>query len=132
MNQVLGGWRVVLAGALAFASAWLALDARASDSEPSDRAIEVGVRVGYGLPFGGFGRFGAASPDASLSQVARSQVGLGLDAGFRFGPRLAAGLSFQYGYGAIPPRTSQPAATLARSARSGTSGRTPTSPITFG
>jgi len=65
-------------------------------------AIQVGLRLGYGVPFG---QFGQASPGefnmftGEVSRFMAGQIPIGLDAGYLITPHVYVGLSFQYGFG---------------------------------
>lgn len=67
------------------------------DSERS--GIELGVRLGYGIPAGRIGRPLDMSMNFATSDVVTGQAPIWIDAGYRFTPNLYAGLMFQYGLG---------------------------------
>ena len=56
---------------------------------------EIGLRLGYGLPFG------EASQGNNLDGGVSGQIPLILDAGYRFNPNVFAGILFGYGFGQI-------------------------------
>jgi len=75
--------------------------ARAQQPAASGRAVELGARVGFGLPFGNEGRIGGAAVDAKLSDDVSGMIPLWLDAGYRIDPHLYVGLFFQYAFALI-------------------------------
>lgn len=77
--------------------------ARAQDGVPGGQrgAIQVGLRLGYGIPLGHTGRTAADTQDHTLSSTIKGQIPIGVDAGYLFNSNLYLGLSFQYGVGFI-------------------------------
>src|SRR3954464_4725529 len=76
--------------------------ARAQDGARGQRgAIQVGLRVGYGVPLGHTGHTATDTQDHSLSSTIKGQIPLGVDAGYLFDSTLYLGLSFQYGLGFV-------------------------------
>ena len=63
-------------------------------------AIELGARLGVGLPFGHEGAQ-AGNADPALSDDVKNLVPIWIDAGYRFTPSFSLGLSFQYAFGFI-------------------------------
>jgi hypothetical protein len=55
----------------------------------------VGVRLGYGLPFG------KVASDVAMSDNFTGQIPVIIDAGYRFSPKVYVGLYFQYGFVSI-------------------------------
>lgn len=64
-------------------------------------ALEFGLRTGYGIPLGRFGKSDDAASDQKVTTIIKGVVPVWIDAGYRFNPRLYAGLSFQYGFGLL-------------------------------
>jgi hypothetical protein len=60
---------------------------------PEDSGIDLGLRLGYGIPLGIIGQ------DLKLNDYVTGQVPIWIDAGYRFTPNIIAGLYFQYGFG---------------------------------
>jgi len=68
----------------------------------SDRgAVELGLRVGYGLPAGHEGETATDVSNASVSSDVSGIVPIIVDAGYRFVPNFYLGLSFQYAPGFV-------------------------------
>jgi outer membrane protein W len=63
-------------------------------------AIQVGLRLGYGLPLGNEGSAQGAM-DSKLSDDIKGQIPLWIDAGYLFNPNFYLGLSFHYGFGLV-------------------------------
>jgi hypothetical protein len=72
------------------------------ESAVAGGAIEVGLRAGYGLPFGHTGRLAGDLSDDKLSASVKGEIPLWLDVGYRLDPRMYVGLSFQYAFGLVP------------------------------
>jgi len=68
---------------------------------PSRGAIEVGLRAGFGLPFGSEGTTASDASDTKLSDDLKGIIPIQVDAGYRINPKIYVGLSFQYGFGLI-------------------------------
>jgi opacity protein-like surface antigen len=62
-------------------------------------AIELGLRVGYAVPFGKEGRTASDASDTKLSDDIKGVLPIEIDAGYRINPQVYVGLSFQYGFG---------------------------------
>lgn len=65
------------------------------------RGIQIGLRVGYGIPFGKSGRTVSDLIDGELSRSIKRQVPIGVDVGYRITPHVDVGLLLQYGFGLI-------------------------------
>ena len=76
--------------------------ARAQQLVPArDRgAIQLGVRVGYGVPSGKTGNVNGSADD-ELSRTIKGQIPIGIDAGYLITPTVYVGLSLQYGFGFV-------------------------------
>lgn len=77
---------VVLSGSLGATSAFAA----------SDSGLDLGARLGYGIPLGK--AIGGPGPGNALSDGITGQVPIWIDAGYRFTPNVMAGAYFQYGF----------------------------------
>jgi opacity protein-like surface antigen len=64
-------------------------------------AIEIGLRVGYALPFGHEGRTASDTSDSKLSDDLKGMIPIQIDAGYRFNPDVYVGVFFQYGFGFV-------------------------------
>jgi hypothetical protein len=64
-------------------------------------AIELGARVGFGVPFGNRGRIPTDTTDPKLSDYASAVFPIWFDAGYRINPNIYVGLYFQYGFGFV-------------------------------
>ncbi len=62
-------------------------------------AIQLGLRVGYGAPFGKSGATPNGMADNDLSFLVKGQVPVAVDAGYLINPNVYVGLLFQYGFG---------------------------------
>jgi len=95
--------RTTLALAIPLGVIALTTVGRAAPPEPTSArgSVELGVRVGYGFPFGHFGRLNDSTTDTPLRDVVRGQVPVWFDAGYRTARRLYVGLFVQYGVGLI-------------------------------
>jgi len=82
--------RALLAG---LATLQLAATARAAEGGPS-----VGLRLGWAFPLGD------AAAGERLADTFRGAVPVGLEAHWRFGERLSAGVHLEYGFGLLAPR----------------------------
>jgi outer membrane protein W len=84
---------------------WMILGARVARAQDGARgqrgAIQVGLRVGYGVPLGHTGHTATDTQDHTLSSTIKGQIPLGVDAGYLFDSTLYLGLSFQYGLGFV-------------------------------
>lgn len=78
---------ISMCGATAFA--------QMPEPQPDRGAIELGFRIGYGIPAGKEGA-AAGAPNANLSNDVSGIIPLMLDAGYRVNQNLYLGLSFQY------------------------------------
>jgi len=78
----------------------LASAVASGQSIPDDKrsGIELGIRLGYGFPVGDFGRPLEAATNEKFSHWVSGQSPIWIDAGYRFNPRIYAGLAFQYAY----------------------------------
>jgi outer membrane protein W len=67
------------------------------------RAIQIGLRVGYGVPFGKTGRTATdVGGDDSLSRaIIKGQIPIGLDVGYRITSNVDVSLLLQYGFGRV-------------------------------
>jgi len=65
-------------------------------------AIELGLHLGYMVPFGQDGRVQGDTTDEDLSQAAKDAIPIGLDAGFVVASRLYLGLTVQYAFAFLP------------------------------
>lgn len=65
-------------------------------SQEDGRGFALGLRAGYGLPFGGIGSVDG-DEGGDLSDVVSGVIPLQLDADYFFNSRLSLGASFQYG-----------------------------------
>lgn len=84
---------ILLIGGTAFAQ---------EPAPPSTRgAVEIGVRVGYALPFGHEGSTATDPDNTKLSDDVKGMLPLEIDAGYRVNPSVYVGLSFQYGFGFV-------------------------------
>lgn len=68
---------------------------------PTGRAIQIGLRVGYGVPFGKTGRTVSDLIDGDLSRSIKGQIPIGVDVGYRITSHVDVGLLFQYGFGRV-------------------------------
>ena len=57
-----------------------------------DSGVDLGVRLGYGIPLG------EAAENADLNDLVTGQVPIWIDAGYRITPNWVVGLYFQYGF----------------------------------
>src|SRR5262245_52611991 len=73
-----------------------------SGSEPSELSgIELGLRVGYGLPLGtAYGVSGLPNP--KLSDLISGMIPFWADVGYRIDPNWYVGGFFQFGIGLVP------------------------------
>ena len=96
--------RLCLIGAtLAFAS--LVSAPRRAHAEPgrgAGGAFELGLRTGYGIPFGHTGKAPGDTTDDKLSSSIKGEIPLWVDLGYRLNPAMYVGASFQYGFGLVP------------------------------
>lgn len=83
MNKKIG--LVTLAAAMSVASL----------ASAQESGVEVGARLGYGIPFGKVHSMGPG--DNKMSDFASGQIPLQLDIGYRLDPQLFLGAYFQYG-----------------------------------
>ena len=91
---------IMAAGALAASAVVLSGNtARADDATPT--GIEVGLRVGYGLPLGDAAGAPSGGQSVSLSNIYSGQIPIQIDAGYRFTPNMMVGAFFQYGIGML-------------------------------
>jgi outer membrane protein W len=67
----------------------------------SGGAIELGARLGFGLPFGSEGRTATDTTNDKLSDSVSGIIPLWIDAGYRFNPNLYVGLFFQYAFALV-------------------------------
>jgi outer membrane protein W len=87
---------------LAAATLLLAGPASAQSAPAGNRgAVQLGLRVGYGVPFGKGGRRATDTTDNHLSDTVKGQVPIGIDAGYLFTRRVYVGVMFQYGFGIL-------------------------------
>lgn len=95
--------RHVMAFSLAGAALLVAGPVLAQHPVPSAGAgaIQLGLRFGYGVPFGKTGRTATDGTDDDLSRSIKGQVPIGIDAGYLITPNIYVGLLFQYGFGLI-------------------------------
>lgn len=91
--------------AVSLAAATLLIAGASSAQQPTpagDRgAIQLGLRLGYGVPFGKTGRTATDLVDDDLSSSMKGQIPIGIDAGDLITPAIYVGLLFQYGFGLI-------------------------------
>ncbi len=91
--------------AVSLGAATLLIAATTSARQPTpagDRgAIQVGLRFGYGVPFGKTGRTATDLVDNDLSSSISGQIPIGFDAGYLITPHVYVGLLFQYGFGLV-------------------------------
>ena len=59
------------------------------------KGVEIGLRVGYGIPLGD------AAKDSKLGDFVKGQIPIRLDAGYRINPNIYVGLYFSYGIAMI-------------------------------
>ncbi len=64
-------------------------------------AIQLGLGLGYGVPFGKTGRIATDTTDDDLSRSIKGQIPIGIDAGYLITPVVYVGLAFKYGFGLI-------------------------------
>lgn len=62
-------------------------------------AVQLGLRLGYGAPFGKLGTTATAMAGNDLSFFIKGQVPVAVDAGYLVNPNVYVGLLFQYGFG---------------------------------
>lgn len=67
---------------------------------PPGQGVEIGLRVGYGIPAGKEGAV-PGTANANLSDDVSGIIPIQLDGGYRFNPNLYLGLSFQYAPGLV-------------------------------
>jgi len=95
--------RQVVAFSLAVAT--LLIAAKSSAQRPvaasNGSAIQIGLRLGYGVPFGKTGRTVTDQVDDDLSASIKGQIPIGLDVGYLATPQFYIGLALQYGFGLI-------------------------------
>jgi hypothetical protein len=74
--------------------------ASGQSTPPDDKqsGIELGLRLGYGLPVGDFGRPLESAANEKFSHWVSGQSPIWIDAGYRFNPRIYAGLALQYAF----------------------------------
>ena len=91
--------------AVSLAGATLLVAGTTSAQQPTpagDRgAIQLGLRFGYGVPFGKTGRTATDLVDDDLSASIKGQIPIGVDAGYLITPNVYVGLLFQYGFGLV-------------------------------
>jgi hypothetical protein len=86
--------RTILAAALSTGIVSTAATAAAGEE---GTGIELGARLGFGLPLGG----ATGGNGNDLSKVISNMFPIWLDAGYRILPNLYAGLYFMYGFGSV-------------------------------
>jgi hypothetical protein len=89
----MNGLRILTAAGVAAAVACTSFAARADEAERGehDHGLAVGLRVGYGIPFGN------AQSGTSMDSVQHGMLPIGASAGWRFSPRVYLGAFYQYG-----------------------------------
>jgi outer membrane protein W len=92
--------------AVTLGAATLLIAATTSARQPSAPAggrgaIQVGLRLGYGVPFGKTGSTATDLVDDDLSRSISGQIPIGIDAGYLITPHVYVGLLFQYGFGLV-------------------------------
>lgn len=88
-----------LAGAVLLVAGPLSAQQQAPSRDQG--AIQLGIRLGYGAPFGKVGRTASEMVDQDLSSGIKGQIPIGVDAGYLFNPNIYVGLLFQYGFGLL-------------------------------
>jgi len=68
---------------------------------PSRGAIEVGLRLGVGLPLGHEGQTAGDTTNDKLSDDLKAIIPIAIDVGYRINPKVYVGLLFQYGFGIV-------------------------------
>jgi hypothetical protein len=91
----------VSGGLVAAAIVMTAGSAPADEGSPAPAGVEVGLRTGYALPFGGISGASSGVNAISLSNSVSGVLPLWLDAGYRFSPNVYIGAFFQYGIGFV-------------------------------
>jgi outer membrane protein W len=91
--------------AVSFAATTLLFAGLAAAQQPERAggrgAIQLGLRLGYGAPFGTTGRTATDAADDDLARSIKGQIPIGIDAGYLVTPNVYLGLLFQYGFGFI-------------------------------
>jgi hypothetical protein len=86
------------------AATWVvAAPSWAQQPVPTSHAIQLGLRSGYGVPFGKTGRTVTDQADSDLSAAIKGQIPIGLDVGYLAAPNFYVGLTLQYGFSAGQP-----------------------------
>jgi len=93
--------RQVVAFSLAAATLLIAASSSAQRPVPTSHAIQLGLHLGYGVPFGKTGRTVTDLTDDDLSASIKGQIPIGLDVGYLATPNFYVGLALQYGFGLI-------------------------------
>jgi hypothetical protein len=75
--------------------------AHPAPSEAQRGGIELGLRLGYGVPLGDHGRVAAVPMNTTLSHWINGQIPIWVDLGYRIIPSLYVGLYSQYGVGFV-------------------------------
>lgn len=70
------------------------------DTPPPDRGVELGLRVGYGIPAGKEGAI-PGMDNSNLSDDVSGIIPIQVDGGYRFNQNVYLGLSFQYAPGLV-------------------------------
>jgi hypothetical protein len=101
---------------LALAGVLLAGSALADEGDGT--GVELGLRLGYGVPLG------SAAENADLSDFIKGQIPIWVDLGYRITPNVMAGAYFFYGFGLVADRMCQePADCSAHDMRLGLQGQ---------
>lgn len=91
-------WIGLAASALVAARGALA---QSAPRESTWRGIELGLRLGYGVPLGDHGRVAAVPMNTTLSHWITGEIPFWIDVGYRFIPSLYVGLYSQYAVGFV-------------------------------
>jgi OmpW family len=76
------------------------VDYESQERSAEDQGFALGLRAGYGLPFGKFGSVGDGGGEGGdVKDLVTSVVPLQVDAGYFINSRLYVGANFQYGVG---------------------------------
>jgi outer membrane protein W len=93
--------RQVVAFSLAAATLLIAGTSSAQRPVPTSHAIQLGLHLGYGVPFGKTGRTASDLTDDDVSASIKGQIPIGLDVGYLATPNFYIGVTLQYGFGLV-------------------------------